>query len=255
MPPFAKCPNLLIQGSKSLPFTPFPAASSGSEMSDNHPQILTLPGLTCYPDALAALDTVLQAVKEKRSPEAIMLLEHPPIYTGGTSAQDSDLLAKTAIETVSTGRGGQWTYHGPGQRIIWPILDLQKRRQDVRLYVYQLEGWMIDVLASFGIEGLRREGLPGIWVKRRDIGLSDRLDKIVAIGVRISRWVTSHGIAFNLDPELAHYDGIVPCGVTDGGITSLADLGLIISQAELDMAIQDCFGAHFGPTSPLAVRS
>jgi lipoyl(octanoyl) transferase len=114
---------------------------------------------------------------------------------------------------------------------------------------------MIDVLASFGIEGLRREGLPGIWVKRRDIGLSDRLDKIVAIGVRISRWVTSHGIAFNLDPDLAHYDGIVPCGVTDGGVTSLADLGLIISQAELDMAIQDCFGAHFGPTSPLAVRS
>jgi lipoyl(octanoyl) transferase len=184
-----------------------------------------------------------------------MLLEHPPIYTGGTSAQDSDLLANTGIESVSTGRGGQWTYHGPGQRIIWPVLDLTKRAQDVRLYVYQLEGWMIDVLASFGIEGLRREGLPGIWVQRRDIGLSDRLDKIVAIGVRISRWVTSHGMAFNLDPELSHYDGIVPCGVTDGGVTSLADLGLIISQAELDMAIQDCFAAHFGPDSPLAIRS
>ena len=221
----------------------------------NQPQIHILPGLTSYAEALASLDTVMQAVKEKTSPEAIMLLEHPPIYTGGTSAQDSDLLANTGIETVSTGRGGQWTYHGPGQRIIWPVLDLTKRAQDVRLYVYQLEGWMIDVLASFGIEGLRREGLPGIWVQRRDIGLSDRLDKIVAIGVRISRWVTSHGMAFNLDPELSHYDGIVPCGVTDGGVTSLADLGLIISQAELDMAIQDCFAAHFGPGSPLAVRS
>ena len=215
-------------------------------------QVLALPGLTPYPDALIALDTVLEAVKDGHGPETIMLLEHPPLYTGGTSAKQKHLLKATNIETFSTGRGGQWTYHGPGQRIIWPVLDLRRRRQDVRLYVHQLEGWMIDILSEFGVYGVRRTGLPGIWVKRPDIGLPFRLDKIAAIGIRISRWVTSHGMSINLDPNLSHYDGIVPCGVIDGGITSLADLGLIISQAELDMAIQDCFSAHFGPESSFA---
>ena len=213
------------------------------------PQVIALSGLTPYPDALIALNAVTEALKEGHGPETIMLLEHPPLYTSGTSAKQKDLLKARGIETFNTGRGGQWTYHGPGQRIIWPVLDLRRRKQDIRLYVHQLEGWIIDILAEFGVYGVRRAGLPGIWVKRPDIGQPDRLDKIAAIGIRISRWVTSHGMAINLDPNLSHYDGIVPCGVLDGGITSLADLGLIISPAELDMAIQDCFSVHFGPKS------
>ena len=228
---------------------------SGKNISGVSPHWRHFDGLQPYAPLVQSMQAHAAAIRAEGAAEEVWLLQHEAVFTGGTSARDADLLVPGDIPAVRNGRGGQWTYHGPGQRIIWPVLDLTKRAQDVRLYVYQLEGWMIDVLASFGIEGLRREGLPGIWVQRRDIGLSDRLDKIVAIGVRISRWVTSHGMAFNLDPELSHYDGIVPCGVTDGGVTSFADLGLIISQAELDMAIQDCFAAHFGPDSPLAIRS
>ncbi len=244
--PFMPLPNLLPQGMNVS------TSASLYQPYKQFPQVCALPGLTPYPDALIALNTVVEALKDGHGPETIMLLEHPPLYTGGTSAQQKDLLKAKGIDIFSTGRGGQWTYHGPGQRIIWPVLDLRRRKQDIRLYVHQLESWMIDILAGFGVYGVRRAGLPGIWVKRPDIGLPNRLDKIAAIGIRISRWVTSHGIAINLEPNLSHYDGIVPCGVADGGITSLADLGLIISQDELDMAIQDCFSTHFGPQSSFA---
>ena len=184
-------------------------------------------------------------IVEGTSDEMIWMLEHPPVYTGGTSAKESDLINIGAIPTHSTGRGGQWTYHGPGQRVYWAMLDLSKRERDVRKYVYNLEAWVIDILASFSIEGQRREGLPGVWVTRADINQPHRMHKIAAVGVRISKWVTMHGVAINLNPDLRAFDGIVPCGVTDGGVTSFADLGHIVSMEELDMAAKTSFDAFF----------
>ena len=202
-------------------------------------------GLTAYLDAVSAMQKVHTKIVEGTSDEMIWMLEHPPVYTGGTSAKDSDLINIGAIPTHSTGRGGQWTYHGPGQRVYWPMLDLSKRERDVRKYVYNLEAWIIDILASFSIEGQRREGLPGVWVMRADTNKHHRMHKIAAIGVRISKWVTMHGVAINLNPDLRAFDGIVPCGVTDGGVTSFADLGHIVSMEELDMAAQKSFEAFF----------
>ena len=202
-------------------------------------------GLTAYLDAVSAMQKVHTKIVEGRSDEMIWMLEHPPVYTGGTSAKDSDLINIGAIPIHSTGRGGQWTYHGPGQRVYWPMLDLSKRERDVRKYVYNLEAWIIDILASFSIEGQRRKGLPGVWVTRADTNQRHRMHKIAAIGVRISKWVTMHGVAINLNPDLRAFDGIVPCGVTDGGVTSFADLGHIVSMEELDMAAQTSFEAFF----------
>lgn len=183
------------------------------------------------------------AIRQDNADEAIWLLEHAPIYTGGTSAKDSDLLNPAGVPTHMTGRGGQWTYHGPGQRVAYVMLDLHKRTPDVRCFVNGLEGWIIDAIAEFGIQGTRRDGLPGIWVKTGQ-SLSG-MDKIAAIGVRISRWVTWHGIAINLDPDLTAYDAIVPCGVRDGGVTSLAKLGVTASMADLDAALAAHFPKHF----------
>ena len=202
-------------------------------------------GLTAYLDAVSAMQKAHAKIAERTSDEMIWMLEHPPVYTGGTSAKDSDLINVGAIPTHLTGRGGQWTYHGPGQRVYWPMLDLSKREKDIRKYVYHLEAWIIDILARFSIDGQRREGLPGVWVRRSDINQPDRIDKIAAIGVRISKWVTMHGVAINLDPDLTAFEGIVPCGVTDGGVTSFADLGHIISMEELDMAAQTSFKSFF----------
>ena len=190
------------------------------------------------------------------------------VYTAGTSAREEDLLNPAGIPTYRSGRGGQWTWHGPGQLVIWPVLDLNARRRDVRTYIYALEGWMIDVLKCFAVTGVRREGLPGIWISRDDIGLPEKMDKILAVGVRISKWVTMHGIALNHEPDLTQYDGIIPCGVSKGGVkshtddgpinrarndsaetggvTSLADLGLMITEAELEMVIKDCCPKWFG---------
>ena len=178
------------------------------------------------------------------------------------------MLNPAGIPTYRSGRGGQWTWHGPGQLVIWPVLDLNARRRDVRTYIYALEGWMIDVLKCFAVNGVRREGLPGIWISRDDIGLPEKMDKILAVGVRISKWVTMHGIALNHEPDLSQYDGIIPCGVSKGGgkghtsvgqinrggngnvetggVTSLADLGLLITETELEMVIKDCFPKWFG---------
>jgi lipoyl(octanoyl) transferase len=234
-------------------------------------------GLTAYPAALARMQERAGEIRAGRAGEQIILTEHPPVYTGGTSARDEELRTpdgklrardgklrardeelrdNMAAEVVRTGRGGQWTWHGPGQRIIWPLLRLDMRGGDVREFVRGLEGWMIDMLACFAIEGVRRDGLPGVWVARRDIGLPDRLDKIAALGIRVSGWVSQHGLAVNLDPDLTGFDGIVPCGVSAeaGGVTSLADLGLLVSMAELDMAIKDTARHWFGPGKPLGLR-
>jgi len=223
---------------------------------------------SAYALAVADMQAHAKAVIAGEAPEAVFITQHEAVYTAGTSARDEDLLNPAGTPTHRSGRGGQWTWHGPGQMVLWPILDLNARRRDVRAYIHALEGWMIDVLDCFAVQGMRRDGLPGIWVSRGDIGQPDLMAKIVAVGVRISKWVTMHGVALNHEPDLTQYDGIIPCGVnkdgdadhTDdnlndragdndgeaGGVTSLADLGLIITEAELEMAVKDCFPKWFG---------
>ncbi len=196
-----------------------------------------------YAPTIDAMRDHAAAIRSGRVPEAVWLLEHAPVYTAGTSAKDADLLNPGNTPTHKTGRGGQWTYHGPGQRVAYVMLDLQKRGPDVRCYVHNLEGWIIDVLAGFGVTSQRRIGLPGIWV---ETGNSvSGLDKIAAIGVRISRWISWHGIAINNYPDLEAFQAIVPCGVSDGGVTSLAALGVSVSMNELDNMLQTQFDLHF----------
>ena len=214
-------------------------------------------GLTAYDHAVEMMQSHHRRLVAGEAGEAVFLLSHPPVYTAGTSARREDLLKAHLPKDIQiiadTGRGGQWTYHGPGQRIIWPVLDLNRRKRDIRAYIHTLEGWVMQVLdRQFGITSQRREGLPGLWVSRSDIGRPEQMDKIAAIGVRISKWVTMHGIAVNIDPDLSHYRGIVACGVTDGGITSMAELGHLVSEAEFDMALQAEFPSFFGKNSALA---
>ena len=196
--------------------------------------------LVDYPQALAEMEARAAAISEGKAGELIWLLEHPPIYTAGTSAQPSDLL-DARFPVYQTGRGGQFTYHGPGQRVGYAMLDLKRRKPDVRAYVRDLEQWLIEALVEFGVKGERREGRVGIWVQR---GL--REDKIAALGVRIKRWVTFHGVALNVDPDLSHFSGIVPCGVRAHGVTSLADLGIAVTMADVDAALQKSFEKIFG---------
>ena len=215
-----------------------------------------LEGLTPYQTAIDIMQKHHAEITAGTAAETVFLLTHPPLYSAGTSAKEEDLLpAQTAasIQIIrNTGRGGQWTYHGPGQRIIWPVLNLNTRKQDLRAYIFYLEAWVMHTLKNaFGVETQRREGKPGLWVSRKDLGKPEQLDKIAAIGVRISRWVTMHGMAVNIDPDLSHYDGIIACGVTDGGITSLAELGHLVSEAEFDMALQDTFHDFFGPDTEM----
>jgi lipoyl(octanoyl) transferase len=193
-----------------------------------------------YPEALAEMEARAAAIAEGTAGELVWLLEHPPIYTAGTSAQDGDLL-DARFPVYRTGRGGQFTYHGPGQRVGYAMLDLKRRKPDVRAYVHDLEQWLIETLAEFNVKGERREGRVGIWVQR---GL--REDKIAALGVRIKRWVTFHGVALNVDPDLSHFSGIVPCGVRAHGVTSLADLGVPASMADVDVALKKNFEKVFG---------
>lgn len=190
------------------------------------------PGLTDYPDALAAMEARAEAIHAGTADELIWLLEHPPLYTAGTSAKGEDLL-DPRFPVYDAGRGGQYTYHGPGQRVVYLMLDLKARGRDVRAYVTQLEEWIIQSLAHLGVTGERRQGRVGIWVQRGAF----REDKIAAIGVRIRRWVTLHGIAINVAPDLTHFGGIVPCGIQEHGVTSLADLGIPAALADLDAAL------------------
>jgi lipoyl(octanoyl) transferase len=193
-----------------------------------------------YPDALAHMGARAAAIADGTAGEQVWLLEHPPIYTAGTSAQDADLI-DARFPVYRTGRGGQFTYHGPGQRIGYAMLDLKTRTPDVRAYVRDLEQWLIETLAQFNVKGERREGRVGIWVQR-----GAREDKIAALGVRIKRWVTLHGVALNVEPDLTHFSGIVPCGVRAHGVTSLADLGIIVSMADVDVALKQSFKKILG---------
>ena len=204
------------------------------------PVFRTLEGLAPYEETVTAMAAHAAAIRNGGAGEEVWLLEHHSVLTGGTSSRPEDLMNPGGIPVHRTGRGGQWTWHGPGQRVAYVMLDLQRRNPDVRAYVHALEGWIIDVLASFGIDGRRRDGHPGIWVDG-----DGRMDKVAAIGVRISRWVTWHGIAVNLDPSMDGFGAIIPCGVRDGGVTSLRRLGLDIDIATLDAALTDSFAAHF----------
>jgi lipoyl(octanoyl) transferase len=201
-----------------------------------------------YPNALAAMRGRAAAIAEGTAPEAVWLLEHPPLYTAGTSATATDLLTPGRFPVYEAGRGGQYTYHGPGQRVAYVMLDLRERGRDVRCLVRGLEGWIIDTLAAFNVRGERRDGRIGVWVPRPGKG-PGREDKIAAIGVRVSRWVSFHGIAINVAPDLDHFGGIVPCGISDQGVTSLEDLGRLVSMAEVDMALKAAFELRFGPVA------
>jgi lipoyl(octanoyl) transferase len=196
-----------------------------------------------YETAIAAMEERVAAIREGGAPERVWLLEHPPLYTGGTSAKPVDLLNPGALPVYDTGRGGQYTWHGPGQRVAYVMLDLQRRGADVRGHVRRLEDWIIRALEQFNVKGERRQGRVGIWVARG----AGREDKIAAIGVRVRRWVTYHGIAINVEPDLSHYAGIVPCGIADEnlGVTSLVDLGLPVTMEDLDNALMAAFGEVF----------
>jgi lipoyl(octanoyl) transferase len=201
-----------------------------------------------YPEAIATMEARVAAIAAQEAPELVWLLEHPPLYTSGTSGKAGDLL-DPRFPMFTTGRGGQLTYHGPGQRVAYVMLDLKLRRPDVRAYVASLEDWIIRTLAAFNVRGERREDRVGVWVSRPDKGFGFE-DKIAAIGVRLRHWVSFHGIAINVEPELSHFDAIVPCGVADPryGVTSLADLGHILTMADVDIALRLAFEEVFGPT-------
>jgi len=201
-----------------------------------------------YPQAVAAMEERAAAIAAGEAPELVWLLEHPPLYTSGTSGKESDLL-DPRFPLFATGRGGQTTYHGPGQRVAYVMLDLKRRRPDVRAYVAGLEEWIIRTLAAFNVRGERREDRVGVWVKRPDKG-ADFEDKIAAIGVRLKRWVSFHGIAINVEPDLSHFSAIVPCGVVDQryGVTSLVDLGHPVVMEDVDIALRQAFEQVFGTT-------
>jgi lipoyl(octanoyl) transferase len=199
-----------------------------------------------YPDAVAAMEARVAEIRAGRAPELVWLLEHPPLYTAGTSATDGGLVDPGKFPVYQTGRGGQHTYHGPGQRIAYVMLDLNQRGQDLRRYVHDLEEWVIKTLDRLNIRGERREGRVGIWVAD-----GAREDKIAAIGVRVRRWVTFHGIAINVDPDLSHFGGIVPCGIQQTetqpfGVTSITKLGQLISLPEVDVILKETFAEVFG---------
>lgn len=202
-------------------------------------------GLQPYPETLAAMEARVAAIAEGRADEAVWLLEHPPLYTAGTSARAEDLTEPGRFPVFAAGRGGQYTYHGPGQRVVYAMLDLNTRGRDVRCFVHALEDWVIRTLAEFGVKGERRAGRVGVWVVRPEKAPnadgSPREDKIAAIGVKLRRWVSFHGLSINLEPDLSHFGGIVPCGIREHGVTSLVDLGLPVTMEDLDLALKTTF--------------
>ena len=221
-----------------------PAQCSTITVSDalRSPEWIVNPGLLPYPEAVAFMEDRAAKIAAHEANEMVWLVEHPPIYTAGTSAKDEDLVDRR-FPVFATGRGGQYTYHGPGQRVGYVMLDLSRRKKDVRAFVRDLEEWLIQTLALFNVKGERREGRVGIWVVR-----GSREDKIAAIGVRVRRWVTFHGVTLNVDPDISHFDGIVPCGIREHGVTSLADLGITASMADVDVNLKTAFRAVFGDT-------
>jgi lipoyl(octanoyl) transferase len=216
----------------------------------NRPDWRISDGPVPYEEAVAAMEARVADIRADRARELVWLLEHPPLYTAGTSSKAHDLLQPARFPVHIAGRGGQYTYHGPGQRVVYAMLDLRGRGQDVRGFVSDLEEWTIRTLARFSVTAERRAGRVGVWVARPDLPpLSDgqpREDKIAAIGVRIRHWVSFHGISINVEPDLSHYGGIVPCGIAGHGVTSLADLGLTATLADLDAALAETFDEVFG---------
>lgn len=208
---------------------------------------VTAPGLVPYEGACELMAARVDAIAAGNAPELVWLLQHPPLYTAGTSAQAGDLLQPGRFPVHATGRGGQFTYHGPGQRVVYVMLDVKHRFGDVRAFVGALEGWVIDALADLGVDGRTINGRVGVWVPRSDPA-GERHDKIAAIGVRLRRWVSSHGLSLNVSPDLEHFSGIVPCGIHDDGVTSLAALGRPASMETVDNALRRAFERRVGPT-------
>jgi lipoyl(octanoyl) transferase len=210
-------------------------------------------GLVGYEAAVSHMETQARLIAGGQAPEQVWLVEHPPLYTAGTSANAADLTSPDRFPVFQTGRGGQYTYHGPGQRVAYVMLDLNRRAPDLRRFVAALEDWIIGTLSQFQVRGERREDRVGVWVRRPDKPLNfdgtPAEDKIAAIGIRVRRWVTFHGISLNVDPDLTHFDGIVPCGVRQHGVTSLVDLGLPVTMADADLALKAEFQRVFGPVS------
>ena len=233
----------MVNDRQSLDLTTFARAQGGGEVEW---RISAAP--VPYPEAVAEMESRAADIAEHQAAELVWLLEHPPLYTSGTSGKEGDLL-DPRFPLFTTGRGGQLTYHGPGQRVAYVMLDLKQRRPDVRAYVAGLEEWIIRTLDAFNVRGERREDRVGVWVRRPDKGAGYE-DKIAAIGVRLRRWVSFHGIAINVEPELAHFSAIVPCGVIDPryGVTSLVDLGLPVTMEDVDVALRRAFEDVFGAT-------
>jgi len=240
---------------EALPF-PGPAgavshicATARRQSGGNMPEWTHLPGLAPYDATLAAMEARVAAIAAGTAPEAVWLLEHPPLYTAGASARPEDLTDPHRFPVHQVRRGGQYTYHGPGQRVVYTMLDLNTRGRDVRQFVCALENWVIATLAEFGVRGERRAGRVGVWVVRPDRPPNPdgtpAEDKIAAIGVKLRKWVSFHGLSINLDPDLDHFSGIVPCGIRGHGVTSLVDLGLPVSMADLDAALARTFPRHF----------
>lgn len=213
---------------------------------------LVTEGLVSYPDAVAKMEARAAEIAQENASEQIWLLEHPPLYTGGVSADPKDLFNPQGFPTYASSRGGQYTYHGPGQRVAYVMLNLNQRGRDIRCFVRHLEDWVIATLAEFNIKGERRAGRVGVWVDRTSPGGPSKEDKIAAIGIRVRRWVSFHGISFNVEPDLAHFSGITPCGIAEPGlgITSMVDLGLPVTMGEVDAALQRSFIRIFGPVAP-----
>ncbi|WP_206340885.1 lipoyl(octanoyl) transferase LipB [Marinicauda algicola] len=207
-------------------------------------------GRIAYPAAVAAMEARAEAIARGEAGELVWLLEHDPLYTAGTSAKPHDLKEAGRFPVFKTGRGGEFTYHGPGQRVAYVMLDLRERGRDARKFVRDLEQWIIDTLDAFNIKGERRCGRVGVWVDRTQPGGSEREDKIAAIGIRLRRWISFHGIALNVEPDLSHFAGITPCGISDPryGVTSLVDLGLPVTMEEADLALKQAFEGIFGET-------
>jgi lipoyl(octanoyl) transferase len=201
-----------------------------------------------YEAAVRAMEARVEAIAAGGEPELVWLLEHPPLYTAGVSARAADLLTPDRFPVHASGRGGQFTYHGPGQRVVYLTLDLRRRGRDLRAFVGALEAWIIEALASLGVVGETRCGRIGVWVVRRSQDAAPREDKIAAIGIKVRRWVSFHGVSINVAPCLEHFAGIVPCGITDHGVTSLADLGLAAGMGDVDRALRTAFAKVFGPS-------
>jgi lipoyl(octanoyl) transferase len=234
----------MVNDRQTLDLTPFAHAPDGAAV-----EWRVAEARVPYPDAVKAMEARAAAIAANEAPELVWLLEHPPLYTSGTSGRAEDLL-EARFPLFQTGRGGQVTYHGPGQRVAYVMLDLKRRQPDVRAYVASLEAWIIRSLAAFNVKGERREDRVGVWVRRPDKGCGFE-DKIAAIGVRLRRWVSFHGISINVEPDLSHFSAIVPCGVVDPryGVTSLVDLGLPVTMADVDLALRQAFTEVFGSST------